>query len=136
MRTDATRPKDFLRPCLLLLLREHPAHGYDLLERLRPLGFAREDPGGLYRALRKLEGEGLVHSAWQPSGAGPDRRIYDITRAGMKELHSRAKALAETRQMLASFLGRYEEFVALDRPREPAVAEAPTETAERATAGG
>ena len=36
----------------------------------------------------------------------------------MKELHGRAKALAETRQMLASFLGRYEEFVALDPVRE------------------
>ncbi len=111
-------PKNFLRPCLLLLLREQAAHGYQLLDRLRAFGFEGSDPGGLYRALRKLESEGLVHSAWQPSGAGPDRRIYDITRAGMKELHGRAKALAETRQMLASFLGRYEEFVALEPVRE------------------
>jgi PadR family transcriptional regulator, regulatory protein PadR len=118
-------PKNFLRPCLLLLLREQAAHGYELLDRLRAFGFEGSDPGGLYRALRKLENEGLVHSAWQPSGAGPDRRIYDITRAGMKELHSRAKALAETRQMLASFLGRYEEFVALDRPREGVAADPP-----------
>ena len=111
-------PKNFLRPCLLLLLREQAAHGYQLLDRLRAFGFEGSDPGGLYRALRKLETEGLVHSAWQPSGAGPDRRIYDITRAGMMELHTRAKALAETRQMLASFLGRYEEFVALDPARD------------------
>jgi len=27
-------PKNFLRPCLLLLLRERPAHGYELRERL------------------------------------------------------------------------------------------------------
>ena len=68
-------PKNFLRPCLLLLLREQAAHGYQLLDRLRAFGFEGSDPGGLYRALRKLEGEGLVQSAWQPSGAGPDRRI-------------------------------------------------------------
>jgi PadR family transcriptional regulator, regulatory protein PadR len=111
-------PKNFLRPCLLLLLREAPAHGYELLDRLRAFGFEGSDPGGLYRALRKLESEGLVASAWERSGAGPDRRIYELSRAGRKELHKRAKALAETRQMLASFLGRYEEFVALDRPRE------------------
>ena len=123
-------PKNFLRPCLLLLLREAPAHGYELLDRLRAFGFEGSDPGGLYRALRKLESEGLVASAWQRSGAGPDRRIYELTRAGRKELHWRAKALAETQQTLASFLGRYEEFVALDRPKE----QLPVEARERATA--
>jgi len=133
--TDAAQPalpKNFLRPCLLLLLREAPAHGYELLDRLRAFGFEGSDPGGLYRALRKLEGEGLVASAWERSGAGPDRRIYELTREGRKELHRRAKALVETRQTLASFLGRYEEFVALDRPRRKPVAEAP----EPAAAGG
>src|SRR5919198_4375201 len=80
------RPRDFLRSCLLLLLREQPAHGYDLLERLRPFGFDGNDPGGLYRALRALGRDGLVRSAWQPSRTGPDRRIYELTRAGMEEL--------------------------------------------------
>lgn len=135
-KTDTTQapalPKNFLRPCLLLLLREAPAHGYELLDRLRAFGFEGSDPGGLYRALRKLEGEGLVSSAWQRSGAGPDRRIYELTRPGRKELHRRAKALAETRQMLASFLGRYEEFVALDRPKEPVLVEQPPEAPARA----
>lgn len=106
-------PKSFLRPCLLLLLREEPAHGYDLLERLRPLGFPRSDPGGLYRALRALEEEGLVHSAWERSEAGPERRIYELTRAGMEELHRNVKALAETSETLGVFLSRYSEFVAL-----------------------
>jgi poly-beta-hydroxybutyrate-responsive repressor len=110
-----TLPKNFLRPCLLLLLREQPAHGYELLERLRAFGFEGSDPGGLYRALRKLEKEGFVHSAWEPSGTGPHRRIYEITRAGMEELHRRAKGLAHARGTLDAFLGRYEEFVALRR---------------------
>lgn len=106
-------PKSFLRPCLLLLLREQPAHGYELLERLRPLGFAGDDPGGLYRALRTLEADGLVHSAWEPSQAGPNRRIYQLTRSGMEELHRRSKALARARSTLDVFLSRYGEFVAL-----------------------
>ncbi len=117
-----TLPKNFLRPCLLLLLREQQAHGYELLERLRPFGFEGSDPGGLYRSLRKLEGEGLVHSAWEPSSFGPARRIYEITRAGMEELHDRAKGLAEARGTLDTFLGRYEEFVALRRAEAPAPA--------------
>ena len=117
MRTEdeaPALPKSFLRPCLLLLLREQPAHGYELLERLRPLGFAGDDPGGLYRTLRALEGDGLVHSAWEPSRVGPDRRIYELTRAGMEELHRRSKALVRARTTLDVFLSRYGEFVALD----------------------
>ena len=106
-------PRGFLRPCVLLLLREGPAHGYDLLERLRVLGFAGSDPGRLYRMLRALEAEGRVRSAWTPSNAGPDRRVYELTRAGMEELHAHAKGLAAARGTLDVFLSRYEEFVTL-----------------------
>ena len=117
MPTDpaASLPKNFLRPCLLLLLREDPAHGYDLLERVQSLGFDGSDPGGLYRALRALEKEKLVRSVWEPSESGPDRRIYEITRAGMEELHRNAKAIASGQETVSAFLGRYEEFVALPR---------------------
>jgi PadR family transcriptional regulator, regulatory protein PadR len=108
-------PKNFLRPCLLLLLREHPAHGYDLLERLRPLGFTRDDPGRLYRALRGLESEGLVHSAWEASASGPDRRIYELTRTGMEALHEAVQSLLTTNAVVGVFLSRYAEFVALER---------------------
>ena len=112
----ALLPKNFLRPALLLLLREHAAHGYELLERLRSLGFERDDPGGLYRALRALESEGLVRSAWEPSETGPARRIYELTRAGMEDLHVTAQALQGTRDVLDAFLSRYGEFVT--QPRE------------------
>jgi PadR family transcriptional regulator, regulatory protein PadR len=115
---DLGLPRNFLRPCILLLLREEPAHGYDLLERVRPLGFTRDDPGRLYRALRALEEEKLVRSAWEPSGTGPDRRIYELTKAGVEELHLASKSLAETREQLGFFLSRYEEFVARDPARQ------------------
>jgi len=111
----AALPKNFLRPCLLLLLREERAHGYDLLERVQALGFDGSDPGGLYRVLRALEKEKLVRSVWEPSQNGPERRTYEITRAGMEELHRSAKAIAAGREPVASFLSRYQEFVALPR---------------------
>jgi PadR family transcriptional regulator PadR len=113
-------PRNFVRPCILLLLREQPAHGYDLLERLRAFGFASSDPGRLYRALRGLETEGLVRSAWEPSATGPNRRIYKLTREGMEELHLQATALVDTSASLERFLTRYEEFVTLGRRRAPA----------------
>ena len=118
----AALPRNYLRPCILLLLREDPSHGYDLLQRLTPLGFQRDDPGRLYRALRALEGEGLVRSAWEPSASGPDRRIYAITRAGMEELHSAARSLARTRDTLDVFVSRYAEFVELEPARDRASA--------------
>ncbi len=113
---DPLLPKGFLRPCLLLLLREDPAHGYDLLERVQSLGFNGSDPGGLYRALRALEREKLVRSVWEPSESGPDRRTYEITRAGMEELHRSAKAIAAGNETVDAFLSRYAEFVSLPRP--------------------
>jgi PadR family transcriptional regulator, regulatory protein PadR len=108
-------PRNFVRPCILLLLREHPSHGYDLLERLRSFGFPANDPGRLYRALRSLEAAGLVRSAWEPSETGPNRRIYELTRAGMEDLHVQAGTIGATSTALDRFLTRYEEFVALGR---------------------
>lgn len=114
-------PKNFLRPCLLLLLREHPAHGYDLLERLRPLGFGRDDPGRLYRALRALESDGLVRSDWEKSRTGPDRRTYELTRRGIETLHASARDLIHTGEILQLFLERYTEYTDTEIPRRPRV---------------
>src|SRR5436305_12838193 len=59
------RVERFTEPALLLLLRERPTHGYDLLERLPELtGESRVEMGNLYRLLRALEEEGLVASEW------------------------------------------------------------------------
>lgn len=117
--TDLARhvlPKNFLRPCLLLLLHESPAHGYDLRERLRPLGFSRDDPGRLYRALRALEGAGLVRSTWHSSSGGPDRRTYEITAAGEARLADAADELKAMYSILDTFLGRCDAETGLTPP--------------------
>jgi len=117
-RSAAALPRNFLRPCVLLLLREQPAHGYELLQRLPPLGFSGSDPGRLYRMLRALEQDGKVHSAWSASSAGPDRRTYAVTRAGLEELHASVDALAQSRGALDVFLSRYAEFVDVPAGRQ------------------
>jgi PadR family transcriptional regulator PadR len=117
--TDLARvvlPKNFLRPCLLLLLHESPAHGYDLRERLRPLGFNRDDPGRLYRALRMLEESGLVSSAWQTSAGGPDRRTYELTPAGEERLMEAIAELQAMNEVLDRFLLRCVDSAAADGP--------------------
>ena len=100
-------PKDFLRPCLLLLLREGDAHGYELLEPVAAFGFDHSDPGALYRALRRLEGDGLVRSTWEASESGPKRRVYGLTDAGIEELDRLATDLAEGERRIDAFLDRY-----------------------------
>ena len=106
----AVLPKNFLRPCLLLLIGECPSYGYDLLERLRELGFHQIDPGTLYRALRAMEQEGLVGSQWRDSELGPARRTYWLTEDGADWLHAWAGNLREARRTMDGFLGRYEVF--------------------------
>src|SRR5437763_1760623 len=79
---------------LLLPLREQPAHGDDLLERLPELtGSEPLDMGNLYRLLRGLESEELVSSEWDSSSPGPAKRRYTITPAGEQLLDHWAEAL-------------------------------------------
>ncbi len=104
-------PKNFLRPCLLLLVGERPSHGYDLLERLRALGVKRIDPGGLYRALRAMEQEGLMGSSWEASEIGPARRTYELTDEGRDWLHAWAGTLRETSRVVGDYLSRYDALV-------------------------
>lgn len=104
----AGTPRNYLRGCLLLLIGEAPAHGYDLLEQIGELGFAGVDPGGVYRALRAMEQEGLVASTWEPSTSGPARRTYALTAAGRRSLDGWARALRERVAYLTALLDRYD----------------------------
>jgi len=73
---------------LLGLLEDGPQHGYELKHRYdehfpgtRPLPF-----GQVYATLARLHRDGLVDVAAVESGAGPDRKVYVITPAGVSEL--------------------------------------------------
>ena len=104
------RVERFGEPALLLLLREQPAHGYELLEELPGLvGGERIDMGNLYRVLRGLEDEGFVRSEWVPGVPGPAKRMYELTDAGRRLLDGWADALRENQTLIASFLARYDE---------------------------
>jgi PadR family transcriptional regulator, regulatory protein PadR len=105
---SASLPRNFLRPCLLMLLTEQTAHGYDLMEQLPDLGVPHADPGGLYRTLRAMEQEGLVTSWWEPSDSGPARRTYAVTAEGEDWLHAWAGSLREVGRILEQFVTRYE----------------------------
>lgn len=106
-RCDGGQPKNFVRPCLLLLLAETPAHGYELMERLRPLGFQVNDPATVYKSLRQMEDEGILASRWDTSRRGPARRIYMVTPDGLDLLGAWAAELQQNRAILDCFLSRF-----------------------------
>jgi len=97
------RVERFTEPALLLLLRERPAHGYDLLERLPELtGEQRVEMGNLYRLLRALEDEGLVTSQWADG-----KRTYSLSEQGGALLDQWAEALERSQARTQLFLERY-----------------------------
>jgi len=112
-------PRNFLQPCLLLLLAERADHGYELASRLRPLHDGEGDSGGVYRALRGMEKHGLVHSEWRTSDVGPARRTYNITSAGLALLAHQVQELQRTDDVLHVFLERYSEVAV--PPRRDAI---------------
>jgi len=111
-------PRNFLQPCLLLLLAERSDHGYELAARLRPLHDGDGDSGGIYRALRSLERQGLVRSEWRTSDVGPARRTYNITPAGTALLAVQVRELERVHDVLHLFLERYDVVSATSR-RDP-----------------
>jgi poly-beta-hydroxybutyrate-responsive repressor len=101
------RPKNWLTPVTLVLLREESSHGYELMERLEEFGFEQINPGTLYRTLRKMEREGLCGSTWRTSAGGPPCRVYSVTEAGQAYLASWFESCKEYQRVLDSFYLAY-----------------------------
>ena len=116
--TDSGRPcpegkiERFIEPCLLLLLAEKTAHGYELMENLEQFQFDPrcQDPGQVYRTLRRMEKEGLVQSAWETGEAGPARRCYQITADGRDILQAWMLTLKKRITMVERLLARYQQI--------------------------
>jgi PadR family transcriptional regulator PadR len=88
MRSEAL--KGHLDGLLLAVVADEPAHGYEILERLRERSggaFALAE-GTVYPALHRLEGAGLLKSSWAP-GTTRRRRVYALTARGRRALGRR-----------------------------------------------
>lgn len=102
------RPKNWLVPVTLVLLRQWSSHGYELMERAVELGFETINPGTVYRTLRKMEKNGLCRSDWETtSSGGPPRRMYSITDAGEAYLDLWVRAMEQYQQNMDAFLQAY-----------------------------
>ena len=99
------RVSRFIQPSLLLFLSKGSSYGYELIERLKGLGFHKEsiDVGAVYRTLRRLEKEGFVKSLWVKEGLRK-KRVYKITSEGRTLYRDWIKRIRERKRALEKFL--------------------------------
>jgi PadR family transcriptional regulator PadR len=68
--------------CLLAVMDEGPAYGYEMTKRLRDRGLAIVGEGSIYPLLGRLERDGLVETYRAASNGGPPRKYYRPSSAG------------------------------------------------------
>src|SRR5262249_14354647 len=68
--------------CLLAVIVDEAAYGYEMTRRLRERGLSIVGEGSIYPLLGRLEREGLVETYRGASEGGPPRKYYRPSRAG------------------------------------------------------
>jgi PadR family transcriptional regulator PadR len=68
--------------CLLAVVVDEPAYGYEMTRRLRDRGLAIVGEGSIYPLLGRLERDGLVETYRAASNGGPPRKYYRPSDAG------------------------------------------------------
>jgi PadR family transcriptional regulator, regulatory protein PadR len=110
-RKVQARPWRWLTPVALVLLKEESSYGYELMERMEEeFGFEQINPGPVYRALRRMEKEGLCSSVWDvqaEEGGPPPRRMYAPTDAGEAYLEAWAEACEKYHRLMDQFAQVY-----------------------------
>lgn len=73
---------------ILLGILRQPAAGYDIKQQFETVfnHFWSADLAQIYRALNRLEKDGLLESRTEPSERGPDRKVYRRTPRGRRAL--------------------------------------------------
>ncbi len=66
-------------------------HGFGIAVHIRTVseGLLQVEDGSLYPALHRLERGGFVEAEWRKTEAGRRARVYQLTKAGRKELARR-----------------------------------------------
>jgi|ERR1017187_3811597 PadR family transcriptional regulator PadR len=74
--------------CLLAVIGEGPAYGYEMTKRLRARGMSIVGEGSIYPLLGRLERDGLVETRRGASNGGPPRKYYNLSPDGKRSLET------------------------------------------------
>jgi PadR family transcriptional regulator PadR len=72
--------------CLLAVMGEGPAYGYEMTKRLRARGLSIVGEGSIYPLLGRLERDGLVETRRAASNGGPPRKYFSLSPQGERAL--------------------------------------------------
>jgi PadR family transcriptional regulator PadR len=72
--------------CLLAVMGDGAAYGYEMTKRLRARGLSIVGEGSIYPVLGRLERDGLVETRRQASNGGPPRKYYSLSLEGKRAL--------------------------------------------------
>jgi PadR family transcriptional regulator PadR len=112
MAAEEVRRSQLLRGaldlCLLAVMEEGPAYGYEMTKRLRERGLAIVGEGSIYPLLGRLEREGLVETYREASNGGPPRKYYRPSAEGRRALAAGVSEWRAARDALDGVLGQVE----------------------------
>jgi PadR family transcriptional regulator len=91
--------------CLLAVVADEPAYGYEMTRRLEERGLGTARQGSIYPAVARLERNGLLESFAQAGNGGPPRKYYRLTDAGQRSLADWSSEWVAARTAVDSVLG-------------------------------
>lgn len=112
------------QPTILTILAEHdePMHGYIIVQEAAnsPMfGGKKPDATGVYRALKRMEEQGLVTSEWETPEEGSAKRLFTLTDKGRHCLRRWIDSLACYRQTLQELRIMASMALGIDVPDTP-----------------
>ena len=94
--------------CLLAVMQDGPAYGYEMTKRLRARGLSIVGEGSIYPLLGRLERDQLVETHRAASNGGPPRKYYRLSPAGEQALAAGVSEWKATRDAVDGALGLIE----------------------------
>lgn len=98
--------------CLLAVMSDGPAYGYEMTKRLRARGLSIVGEGSIYPLLGRLERDGLVETTRATSNGGPPRKYYSLSPEGERLLAAGVQEWQAARIAIDGALGLVKSEVA------------------------
>jgi PadR family transcriptional regulator, regulatory protein PadR len=109
MAVSETRRSQLLRGaldlCLLSVISDSPAYGYEMTKRLAARGLSVVGEGSIYPLLGRLERDGVVEIHRSAGNGGPPRKYYSLSSLGRRALAEGISDWQTTRDAVDAALG-------------------------------
>ena len=111
-RPGSGKQERYIQPSILLGLKAKSSYGYEIIRKIQEFGFIEGDapPGMIYRHLRQLEEDDLVHSEWITEGSGPAKRMYSLTAEGEEFLGLWISHMQHYQDKISRFIQKYNQL--------------------------